>query len=261
MRVAVVTGMARTAGIGHAICTTLLDAGLAVIGLDHQPLESSSTLSDHPQFCSKVTSVTDPPTHIQKEISQALSELRQSQISVVVNNAGIAQPFLQSTTLLERIEEFDKYIAVNLRSAFVVTEVCRSYFPKNKGGVSIVHISSTRALQSPEPSSECPNGQAGYAAAKAGMIGLMHSQGQELKGQARVNVVFPGWIDTGDPTSDNYYQPTEQDHQWHAVGRVGKPSDVAELVAFLADDEKSGFITCQEFVIDGGVSRKMVYPE
>ena len=59
----------------------------------------------------------------------------------------------------------------------------------------------------------------------------------------------------------DYYQPTKQDHQWHATGRVGRPSDVAELVSFLADEDKSGFITCQEFVVDGGVSRKMVYPE
>jgi NAD(P)-dependent dehydrogenase (short-subunit alcohol dehydrogenase family) len=93
------------------------------------------------------------------------------------------------------------------------------------------------------------------------MIGLMHSQGQELAGQARVNVISPGWIDTGDPKDEGHYQPTKQDKEWHAVGRLGRPSDVAELVSFLADEEKSGFITCQEFVIDGGVSRKMVYPE
>jgi len=162
--------------------------------------------------------------------------------------------------IARRIEEFDDYLAVNLKSAFLVTEVCRPYFPES--GVSVIHIASTRAYQSPALSAdECPFGQEGYASAKAGMIGLMQSQGQSLAGQARVNVILPGWIDTQDPSEENYCEPTQKDHAWHSVGRVGTPKDIANIVSFLADDEKSGFITCQEFVIDGGVSRKMVYPE
>ena len=140
-----------------------------------------------------------------------------------------------------------------------MTEVCRPYFLET--GVSIIHVSSTRARQSPSVGDECPFGQDGYAAAKAGLIGLMHSQGQALAGQARVNVISPGWIDTQDICATEYYQPTREDQEWHAVGRIGKPSDVAELVSFLADNDKSGFITCEEFVVDGGVSRKMVYPD
>jgi len=164
--------------------------------------------------------------------------------------------------LQKRVDEFDSYINVNLRSAFLVTEVCRGYFPKESPSgstASVIHIASTRAHQSPENSSdECPFGQEGYAAAKAGLLGLMHSQGQSLSGLARVNVISPGYINTADP---NDYVPTREDHEWHAGSqRVGLPRDVAECVSFLADDSKSGFITCQEFILDGGVSRKMVYP-
>jgi NAD(P)-dependent dehydrogenase (short-subunit alcohol dehydrogenase family) len=53
----------------------------------------------------------------------------------------------------------------------------------------------------------------------------------------------------------------QEDHAWHWAGRVGLPSDVARMCAFLADGSQSGFITGQQFVVDGGVSRRMVYPE
>ena len=74
----------------------------------------------------------------------------------------------------------------------------------------------------------------------------------------RVNAVLPGWINT-DPSGDLVLRP--EDHAWHPAGRVGKPKDVAEMCLFLCDNEKAGFITGQEFVVDGGVTKKMVYPE
>eukprot|EP00929_Paragymnodinium_shiwhaense_P106244 TRINITY_DN7148_c0_g1_i1.p1 TRINITY_DN7148_c0_g1~~TRINITY_DN7148_c0_g1_i1.p1 ORF type:complete len:156 (+),score=15.37 TRINITY_DN7148_c0_g1_i1:502-969(+) len=154
---------------------------------------------------------------------------------------------MQAQDHCERIAEFNKYVATNLSSAFIVTEICKAWFPDH--GVSIIHIASTRAHQS-EPSCE------GYAAAKAGLVGLTHAQGQSMAGQARVNVILPGWINT-DPT----YEPSAEDHGWHAgQQRVGVPADIAQMVLFLADETKSGFVTCSEFVVDGGVSRKMVYP-
>ncbi|DBA81510.1 TPA: hypothetical protein ACH3X1_007286 [Trebouxia sp. C0004] len=54
---------------------------------------------------------------------------------------------------------------------------------------------------------------------------------------------------------------TKQDHDWHLSGRVGVTNDVAQLCLFLADEKKSGFMTGQEFTIDGGVSKKLIYPE
>ena len=74
----------------------------------------------------------------------------------------------------------------------------------------------------------------------------------------RVNAVLPGWINT-----DEQGEATlrDEDHEWHPVGRVGVPQDVAEMCLFLCDERRSGFITGQEFVVDGGVSKKMVYPE
>jgi NAD(P)-dependent dehydrogenase (short-subunit alcohol dehydrogenase family) len=117
------------------------------------------------------------------------------------------------------------------------------------GASSVIHISSTRALMS-EPNSE------GYAASKGGLCALAHAQAISLGSQrVRVNSVLPGWIDTGG------YPITEGDASFHPVGRVGIPTDVAQLCLFLADDSKSGFITGQQFIVDGGVTSKMVYPE
>jgi NAD(P)-dependent dehydrogenase (short-subunit alcohol dehydrogenase family) len=117
------------------------------------------------------------------------------------------------------------------------------------GRAAIIHISSTRALQS-EPGCEA------YAASKAGLLGLAHAQAASLAGRVRVNAVLPGWIDTGIGPALR-----EEDHAWHSAGRVGTPADVAELCLFLADGDKAGFITGQQFVMDGGVSKRMVYPE
>jgi NAD(P)-dependent dehydrogenase (short-subunit alcohol dehydrogenase family) len=70
----------------------------------------------------------------------------------------------------------------------------------------------------------------------------------------RVNCISPGWIVTKGPP------PTPEEHAFHPAGRVGRPDDIAALAAFLAGPD-SGFITGAEFVVDGGVTRKMIYPE
>ncbi len=102
------------------------------------------------------------------------------------------------------------------------------------------------------------------------MIGLTHAQGQSLAGKARVNVILPGWINTNDDTFESTFKvpleintasTSQEDHAWHAAARVGCPADIANMVVFLADNEKSGFLTCQEFVIDGGCTKRMYYPD
>lgn len=271
MKLAVVTGIARCSGIGHAICETLLSEGLSVIGLDVKPLDDSSSLPSRfaSSFRSRVCRVDSDPNGLNQHIKSAMDELGHNYIDVVCNNAGITNPYMPESEdtsnaaekLNARVEQYDNYIQSNLRSAFLVTEVCKQYFPPPKLGAtpssglpsaSIVHISSTRALESEYGPS---NSQEGYASAKAGLIGLTHAQGQSMAGRARVNVILPGWINT-----DESYIPTDEDSNWHSVGRVGKPKDVAEMVAFLANDTKSGFVTCQEFTIDGGVTKRMHYP-
>jgi hypothetical protein len=72
----------------------------------------------------------------------------------------------------------------------------------------------------------------------------------------RVNCVSPGWIET-----KNYAALRRKDHAQHPVGRVGEPADIAEIVAWLLDGERSGFVAGADFMIDGGMTRKMIYEE
>jgi len=94
------------------------------------------------------------------------------------------------------------------------------------------------------------------AATKGGLIALTHALAVSLAPDIRVNCVSPGWIETKD-----YGALRRKDHVQHPVGRVGKPQDIAEIVAWLLDRERSGFVTGANFVIDGGMTRRMIYEE
>jgi NAD(P)-dependent dehydrogenase (short-subunit alcohol dehydrogenase family) len=112
---------------------------------------------------------------------------------------------------------------------------------------AVVTIASTRAHMS-EPHTEA------YAASKGGLVALTHALAVSLGPEVRVNCISPGWIFTkGEP-------PRPEDHAFHPVGRVGTPDDIAALVAWLVGPE-SGFVTGAEFVVDGGVTRRMLYPD
>jgi NAD(P)-dependent dehydrogenase (short-subunit alcohol dehydrogenase family) len=119
---------------------------------------------------------------------------------------------------------------------------------------AIVNIASTRALQS-EPDTEA------YSASKGGIVALTHALAASLGPAVRVNCVSPGWIDVSARQKARKRRParlSRADHAQHLAGRVGTPEDVAALVAFLLGEE-AGFITGQNFVCDGGMTRKMIY--
>ena len=112
-------------------------------------------------------------------------------------------------------------------------------------GASIINITSTRDAMSMEESES-------YAAAKGGLMALTHAMAISLARRVRVNAIAPGWIDTKNEehsAADRLQQP---------VGRIGTCDDVCELAMFLASDA-AGFITGEEIVLDGGMSRLMVY--
>jgi NAD(P)-dependent dehydrogenase (short-subunit alcohol dehydrogenase family) len=93
-----------------------------------------------------------------------------------------------------------------------------------------------------------------YAAAKGGLVALTHALAISLGPDVRVNCISPGWIDV----KVKALRPV--DHEQHPAGRVGRPADIASLVAWLLDPANR-FATGSEFVLDGGMTRKMIYEE
>ena len=165
-------------------------------------------------------------------------------LNVIVNNAGISEfiPLFDLTT-----EKWDQIINTNLRSVFILSREGAKLMLGTGG--AIINIASTRAIQS-EPNSEA------YAASKGGILALTHALSASLaKERIRVNSISPGWIETSD-----YSVLSERDHHQHFSGRVGKPADIARACLFLSDLQND-FINGENLVIDGGMTRKMIYEE
>ena len=162
-------------------------------------------------------------------------------LDALVNNAGLTGP---DDGPLEKLalKDWNRRIGVNLTGAFLMAKHCATHLRAARG--AIVNIASTRALQS-EPHTEA------YSASKGGLVALTHALAMSLGPRVRVNCISPGWI---------AHQPVKRkkDHAQHPAGRVGRGADVAELVAYLLSDA-AGFVTAQNFVIDGGMTRKMIY--
>jgi len=174
---------------------------------------------------------------------------RFGRIDVLVNNAAIMCNKSLSTLSLE---EWQRVIDVNLTGPFLCAKYCETELKRNNG--SIINICSTRAFQS-ESNTEA------YSASKGGIFSLTHALAISLSPNVRVNSISPGWIDqTAERKRSNTRQElfSDTDHLQHPAGRIGKPDDIANMVWFLSQPEND-FITAQNFIVDGGMTRKMIY--
>ncbi|MCB9297882.1 MAG: SDR family oxidoreductase [Lewinellaceae bacterium] len=170
-------------------------------------------------------------------------------IDGLVNNAGfgITRPIGELS-----LQEWNRVIGTNLTGAFLCAKYGAPALKESRG--AIVNIASTRAYMS-EPHTEA------YSASKGGILALTHALAMSLGPEVRVNSISPGWIDvTGHQKRSERkdIQWRREDHEQHPAGRIGRPEDIAEMAAFLLS-EKAGFITGQDFIIDGGMTRKMIY--
>lgn len=163
---------------------------------------------------------------------------RYGRIDIIVNNAKPAMRGIHEGNY----EAFMEALAVGVGAPFYLVHCALPYLTK---GAAIINISSSRDHQSQAESES-------YSAAKGGIKALTHALAVSLGGQARVNSISPGWIDTEDRT---YEGP---DALQHPVRRVGRTEDIAHMILFLASDE-AGFITGENIRIDGGMSRLMIY--
>ena len=242
----IVTGGAQ--GIGKVISKHLIEKGFAVsvFELDKAAIEEfkNETVSENIAFFS--TDVSNEES-VRKSINACVEQF--GNISGLVNNAAIQidKPITQL-----KLVEWNKVIGANLTGAFLCAKYAVPYLKPAKG--SIINISSTRAFQS-EQNTEA------YSASKGGIIAFTHALAISLGPEIKVNSISPGWIDVSGikkKSKAHQIQLSEADHRQHPAGRVGKAEDIANMVLFLLNPEND-FITGQNFTIDGGMTKKMIY--
>jgi NAD(P)-dependent dehydrogenase (short-subunit alcohol dehydrogenase family) len=246
MKNIIVTGGAQ--GIGKIISKQLLEKGfcVSVFEIDEEAIEEFKVETGSGNIAFFSTDVSDEES-VQKSV--AASFKRFGNISGLINNAAIQidKPVTELT-----LDEWNRVIGTNLTGAFLCAKHTAPFLKKSNG--SIINISSTRAIQS-EANTEA------YSASKGGILALTHALAMSLGPEIRVNCISPGWIDVSGikkKSKANQIGLFEVDHQQHPAGRVGKPADIANMVLFLLNPEND-FITGQNFIIDGGMTRKMIY--
>ncbi|WP_226038214.1 SDR family NAD(P)-dependent oxidoreductase [Aquibacillus saliphilus] len=242
-KVVIVTGSAN--GIGKAIALSYAEAGAKVVVADVDEQAAENTIdkihSKDGQGLFIKTDVREPEQIVQL-MKQTIENY--NRIDIIVNNAGVSR--FKSVYDLS-VDDWDDVININLRGTFLCSREAAKYIKENSNGGSIVNIASTRAFMS-EKNSEA------YAATKGGISALTHALSMSLSSDnITVNAISPGWIETG-----NYQKLRPVDHQQHPSKRVGKPEDIARACLFLTDPNND-FITGENIIIDGGMSRKMIY--
>lgn len=240
-RAILVTGAAR--GIGRGIAEGVLAAGGRVLAVDSDADAGAAALAAWDAGERAAFRRADVAREAQVEAAVATALRRFGRLDGVVSNANVGGAQTGPVAALD-LAEWNRRIGINLTGAMLLAKHASPALAGRRG--AIVNIASTRARQS-EPHSEA------YAACKGGLVALTHALAISLGPATRVNAISPGWIETGD-----YAALRRSDHAQHPVGRVGVPGDVAALCVFLLSDA-AGFVTGQEFVVDGGMTRKMIY--
>jgi NAD(P)-dependent dehydrogenase (short-subunit alcohol dehydrogenase family) len=236
-KVAIITGAGH--GIGKACAGELRTRGWGCVCADMDPAraeESAAECRGHAVTCD-VSKEAD----VKRLVEETASTF--GRIDAIVSNAGIMDRKPLSETTLE---DWNKVIATNLTAAFLLAKFGETPLRAGKG--AMVLIASTRAHMS-EPDTFA------YSASKGGLVALTHSLAMTLGPDVRVNCISPGWIN-----ADENAKLSAEDHAQHPAGRVGTPSDIAAAVGFLLS-EAAGFMTGAELIIDGGMTRKMIYAE
>jgi NAD(P)-dependent dehydrogenase (short-subunit alcohol dehydrogenase family) len=244
-KVALITGAA--GGIGSASVIAFAEAGWMVLATDRRPQASRSREAHF--FQADVS--------LEEDVRRLLEQVRAqvSRLDVVVNNAAIqtSKPLVEMT-----VAEWDEVMASNLRSAYLMARQAFPLLQSAQGAV--VNVSSVHAVATSV-------NVAAYAASKGGLVALTRAMALEFGADGiRVNAVLPGAVDThmlrqglvgrsgGSPTHDDLLAELARRT---ALGRIGKPEEIAQGILFLADHDRSSFMTGQTLIMDGGATSRL----
>jgi NAD(P)-dependent dehydrogenase (short-subunit alcohol dehydrogenase family) len=244
-KVVIVTGAAK--GIGRGVAALYAEKGAKVVVADVDQVAGEQTVSE---ITSRGGQALFVPTDVRKEADiinlMKTTHDTYDHIHILINNAGKG---LFKTPYEVTLEEWDDVVNTNLRSVFLASREAGKYMRENEDGGAIVNLASTRAIMS-EANSEA------YAATKGGIVAITHALAASLsEDHITVNAISPGWIETGE-----YEKLTKLDHTQHLSKRVGKPDDIARACLYLTASEND-FVTGINLVVDGGMTRKMIYEE
>jgi NAD(P)-dependent dehydrogenase (short-subunit alcohol dehydrogenase family) len=246
-KIAIITGGGQ--GIGKAVAQRLLMAGMTVVIAE---IDAEAAHEVETEYAALGTVRYIPANVTDEDAVKNLMETTVHEfghIDVLMNNAGIAanRPIADLS-----LREWNHVITTNLTGTFLCSKYAAPYLAQRQG--VIINMASTRTLMS-EPDTEA------YSASKGGIAALTHALAISLGPNVRVNCISPGWIDVS-PWKKKQFRKmpgiTEAEGRQHPVGRVGTPEDIASMVCFLVSPD-AGFITGGNFIVDGGMTRKMIY--
>ena len=227
-KVVVITGASR--GIGLGIAQAFIREGEIVFSMDKDRYEGDLPIN---QFIGDVADRYDREMFVNFVLSYV------NHVDVFIHNAmesshGILSPL--------DLDQFERILSIGITAPHHLIALLKNHMPF---GSSMINIVSTRAFQSQK------NTEA-YSSAKGGLSSLTHDLANSLSPTIRVNAIAPGWIDTQHSDLSN------EDQTQHLTHSVGDVKDIAEMALFLSSP-KAKFITAQTFVVDGGMSKRMIY--
>ncbi|MBC8099139.1 MAG: SDR family oxidoreductase [Armatimonadetes bacterium] len=241
-----ITGVA--GGIGSATAQVFASAGWYVFGVDRRDVADLPGV--HSFICADIASEADSSRIFDLIASE------QGKLDSLVNNAAVqvAKPLIETTPA-----EWDAVMNANLRAVYLAIQ--RAYpLLKAAGKASIVNISSVHAIQTSA-------NIAAYAASKGALLALTRALSIELApDDIRVNAILPGAVDThmlraglgrGHVSGGNIEERLSALGAKHVIGRVGQPSEIAQAILFMADNERASFVTGQALVVDGGATARL----